>query len=46
MSVPASSRWEGVTVNAPAPSEAQVQASAEPARRDVTSTRSAIMKAE
>ncbi len=43
--VPAASRLAGSTVKAPRPSLAQVQASAAPARRDVTSTRSATMKA-
>ena len=36
----------GARVNSPAPSEAQVNASSVPALREVTSTRSATMKAE
>jgi hypothetical protein len=39
-------RVAGARVYSPWPSEAQVQASSAPARREVTSTRSATMKAE
>ena len=45
-SVPGASRLAGAMVNSPRPSEAQVQASSAPALREVTSTRSATMKAE
>ena len=45
MSVPGVSRVAGTMVKAP-PSEAQVNASSVPTLRDVTSTRSATMKAE
>ena len=44
--LPAASREAGATVNSPLPSLAQVQASSAPALREVTSTRSATMKAE
>ena len=44
--VPASPRSAGVNVKAPPPSLAQVHASSDPARRVVTSTRSATMNAE
>ena len=46
MSVPAVSRVAGATVKAPSPSDAQAKASSVPALREVTSTRSATMKAE
>ena len=39
-------RSAGAMVNSPRPSQAQVQASSLPALREVTSTRSATMKAE
>ena len=43
--VPAASRTAGLSVNAPAPSDAHSHASSLPARRLVTSTRSATMNA-
>ena len=45
-SEPGSARVAGSSVKAPPPSEAQSQAASSPARRDVTVTRSATMKAE
>jgi hypothetical protein len=46
MAVPRDPFSAGITVNVPAPSEAQVKDTSVPAFREVTSTRFATMKAE